>query len=154
MTTLADARAQVIAGLDEGTTCPCCQQFCKEYKRRLNAGMAAALIWIVRQFEATGQWINVPKEAPRFVLRTKEYGTLKHWRLIESKPNVDDETKRTSGEWRPTEQGIAFVHMRIRVPSHVYLYNNQVRGWADKQVTIAQCLGKKFSYRELMQKTL
>jgi len=132
-------------------TCPVCDQNCKVYKRKLNSGMAAALCWLVRVFD--GGWIDVPSDAPRFVLRTKEYGTVRHWGLIEQRPNDDNPSKKESGLWMPTEEGIAFAKGQIRVPKHVYLYNNKPLQFSDEDTNIVEALGDKFDYAELMQPT-
>lgn len=147
---LATARREVMAHLDEGTTCPCCDQFCKEYKRKLNSGMAAGLVWLVREFLKDRDWINIPNRGPRFLLRTGgQFSVLAHWGLIVQKVN-DDGDKRTSGLWKPTKKGVDFVLRKRTVPSHVYLYNNEVRGWEDAEIDIDTALGNKFSYKELM----
>ena len=149
-TTIAQARRSVMSNIEEGTTCPCCDQYCRLYKRKLNSGMAAGLVWLVRQYLKDRQWVDIPNRAPRFLLRTGgQFSVLAHWGLIEQRINEDDK-KRTSGFWRPTKKGIDFVKRRISVPSHVHLYNNEVRGWSDKNLDIDAALGKKFSYKELM----
>jgi len=153
--TLDQARDRVFANLDNGSFCPCCGQFCKLYKRKLNSGMSAALIWIVRRYERERDWINVPRDAPRFVLRTKEYGTTRHWGLLMQKPHDpedDDGQTKTSGLWKPTEKGIRFVHNRISIPKRVHLYNNQVLGWSEERITIEEALGSPFNYAELMSR--
>ena len=39
-------RAEVQAGLDDGTICPCCDKYVRRYRRKLNASMARSLIWL------------------------------------------------------------------------------------------------------------
>jgi hypothetical protein len=137
--------------LEEGTTCPCCDKYCKIYKRKLNSTMAYALIWIVKRYQATGALINIPREAPKPISNTHQHATLRHWGLVESAPVAKGQDKKHSGLWRPTQRGIDFVHRRIKVPSHLYEYNNEVQSWSDTHITIDIALGTKFSYKELMR---
>lgn len=149
---LEEARELVQSQLDDGVTCPCCAQFCKRYRRKLNSGMAATLCWLVRwaKSQPRGAYVYVNKTAPRFVLRRGgEWTLLQHWGLIEEKPKDPDADERTSGRWRPTQEGVNFALQRTTVPSHVLTYN---KGGllAGDQVTIRTCLGNHFSYKELM----
>jgi hypothetical protein len=139
--------------------CPACDQNCKVYKRKLNSGMAAALCWMVKEY--SGDWINVPESAPRFVLVTKEYATLRHWGLVEKMPcdsGLEDEADQAvvaasgvTGMWRPTNRGIEFVNRRLRVPRHVFLYNNRLLRFSDEDTDIVEALGDHFDYEELMR---
>lgn len=147
---LRSARQRVQHHLPEGITCPCCGQLCKLYRRSLNSGMTRSLIWLVRYQEWSGEeWIDVPKHAPRYVLASREMGKLVHWGLAEDKPN-DDDRQRTSGMWRPTKKGIAWVYMEVTVPSHVLLYNNQLYGFSGQPVNVQEALGQRFDYETLM----
>jgi hypothetical protein len=148
---LEDVRNEVLDGIKnkDGMVCPTCDQFCKMYKRKLNAGMAATLCWLVREFK--GDWINIPQCAPRFVIKSNEHGKLAHWKLVEQKSNLDDPTKKDSGIWKPTELGISFVNQESNVPKHVFLYNNSVQGFSDSTTSIKEALGDKFDYSELMK---
>ena len=133
----------------EMLSCPVCKQNCKIYRRKLNSGMAATLCWLVSEYH--GVWIDVPRVAPRFVLKSNEHGKLVHWGLIKQKPNLDDLTKKTSGIWMPTERGILFAEGRIEVPSHVLLFDNTFHGFSEEQTTIREALGNRFNYEELMK---
>lgn len=146
--TITAARQEVMSHLDEGITCPCCDQFCKLYKRKLNSGMARILIWLVKVYDGKN-WVNVPEQAPVFVRRSNEVSRLCLWGLARERPSEDPD-QRNSGFYKPTRKGYQFVHRQISVPSHVHVYNNTIMGWSDKQIDIVACLGQKFSYRELM----
>lgn len=144
--TLLDARRYVQNKREEGVFCPCCGQYAKTYRRKLNSEMALWLIWLVKQFKLKpDDWVDV-KTAP---LRGGDYGKLIHWGLAAQCLNTD-KTKRTSGLWKPTEKGIHFSQRRVRVPSHVYLYNNEVLGFRDTLIDIEEALGERFDYAELM----
>lgn len=151
--TVQAARDTLLAKIEndkKGTCCPCCGQRCVYYRRPLNSGMAATLVWLVKTFRNFPDWIHVQAIAPRHVIRSNEIGKLVHWGLVLLKPNDDDDSKRTSGHWKPTEKGIDFVDRRIRVPKYVFLYDNIVQGFSDKLITIDDALGDKFNYAALM----
>ena len=148
---LQDAIDIVEAGIDEGVICPCCGQYCKRYKRKLNSSMAAGLVWLVHKAGGARNWINVQREAPRRLVQSFQLGTLKHWGLVEQKKNERTE-KRTSGIWRPTELGRRFVINRWQVmPTHVFIRNGDREGYADETCTIEEALGEDFDYAELMR---
>ena len=145
--TLAEAKMWLQGQLEEGVMCPCCSQYARIYKRKLNSTMGYALLWLCRAY--SGDWINVPKKGPRSVIATNQLGTLALWGVIEQKPNVDSR-KKHSGFWRPTRQGQDFANERVMLPTHVYLYNNKVQRWSNERGDIREALGKYFDYAELM----
>jgi hypothetical protein len=151
--TLDEAREWVSENLEDGAECPCCGQLAKLYKRKLNSSMARSLIWLVRHAGPVArEWVDVAQEAPKWLLKSRELPKLAHWGLIEEMPkDPDDTTRRTSGTWRPTEEGVDFVYVRIKATARVHLYNNTLEGFdEDEYITIKQALGKKFDYEELM----
>lgn len=145
--TVTSAKNWLRAHAERGAICPCCKQYVKIYRRALGTQMARWLIWLVRSWEHTPMhWIDV-KESP---VRGGDYAKLLHWGLVEQKqPSRDSDTKDT-GLWRPTHLGIDFVMRRTRVPSHVYIYNNNRLKFEAHTVDIVEALGKRFSYKELM----
>lgn len=158
--TLDDAKVWLRDRAREGEICPCCEQYVKVYKRALNAQMARWLIWLVRCYrqsvlasdgnDSIKQWVDI-KGSP---VRGGDYAKLVHWALVEHKRNEKDATRKDSGLWRPTQRGVDFVFRRCSVPSHVYLYDNRRLNWDDntiRQVTVVDCLDKKFNYEELMK---
>lgn len=147
--TLAGAREWLHNRLDDGVECPCCDQYAKLYKRKLNSGMARSLFWLVNSQNDPDQWIDVPSTAPRHVMRSREFGKLAHWGLTESKSSEATERK-CSGIWRPTKRGIQFVKREIVVPSYAFIYNNQVVRFSSESLTIMEALGEHFKYDELM----
>ena len=150
--TLKQARELLLNGVGAGTVCPCCRQFAKVYRRALNAPMARWLIWIVKAFLVECRWYDF-RESPMIQARKGggDFAKLLHWGLIQTaEPSQVQNTKRTSGLYRPTSKGINYALGRMSVPSHVFLYNNTVAGWSDKKVTIQEALGEQFDYRALM----
>ena len=74
---------------------------------------------------------------------------LPFWGLIQCRPN-DEPTKKHSGVWRPTKLGYDFSRDRVTVPRTAVVHNNVLDRLEGDQIGIRQCLGKKFSYEELM----
>jgi hypothetical protein len=151
---LSSAQADVHAGRATGVVCACCAQFCKTYKRKLDSTMARALMWLVFQADAEDRnWVNI-QNGPKWLLKTKPLATTRHWGLIEPMPadmrDLVSDGKRSSGIWRPTELGVSFVFNRARVPSHVFIYNNQCVGAPATTTDIVDALGRGFNYQELM----
>lgn len=154
--TVTHAQAYVRSHREDGVVCPCCGQYCKVYHRTLNSAMAQFLIWLVLEYEkrtscvSGNVWINV-NDGPLIQNRKGggDFAKLRYWGLIEQMAN-EDETKRTSGYWRPTQTGIDFVYDKVTVPKKVRLYLNEPIGFAEERVTIQNALGTKFNYQELM----
>jgi len=131
--------------------CPCCGQRCQVYRQKLYSTMAKFLVILVKAWEEKKDWVNV-RDDPRFkgVTRNGNYAYLKHWNLVIQRPNGSDSNIRTSGMWMPSQSGIDFVYKRLSVPSHVYIFDNRVQRWEDKQFTIEDALTSKFNYAELI----
>ncbi len=148
MDTIAQAKKFLRANFDKpaGVKCPCCGQHVKLYKRKLNREMAAWLGWLVSASEqAEDGWVDV-KASP---VRGGDYAKISHWGLIEQKPN-DDPKKKQSGIWRPTTKGKDFVSGKLRLPSHVLLFDNREYGWSEKLIHFDEALGRDFVYKEIL----
>jgi len=117
---LQEAQQRVKLAMDskKKMQCPCCGKSVSPHRKRaLNDKMAEFLVLLVRRFRATkGQWVHTDT----IDSRGGDYAKLRHWGLIENKPN-DDPSKSSSGFWRPTQKGIDFVDRKISVPSHIHL---------------------------------
>jgi len=162
--TLEDAKRWLRARWEEGADCPCCGQFVKLYKRKLNGSMAYALILIYRYFEPNYHgWLHVPSylnEAPipaevSAAIRG-DWAKLRFWDLLIEDTRTRDDGSRRAGFWRITEHGRLFVRGLVRVPKYVYLYNKKVvqrRSPDGTSINIKEALGDKFNYSELMAAT-
>ena len=150
MNTLAEARKRVQIGMDDadGIICPCCGQKAKRYRRTLTSEVGRFLIHLVGLFQRNnGDWVDVR----RIDVRGGDYAKAAYWSLACKAPNTDP-TKRTSGLWRPTLRGSAFVWGRVAVPRYAYVFNGQCERVDGPPTTIEEVLGKSFDYRELMQR--
>ncbi len=144
----------------DGVVCPCCDQFCKLYRRKLNSGMARALIAIATvqnrvETQTRELDINFFVETPKLRFSNGEYARLRWWGLLEQRKLRQDEKesgeKKNSGRWRLTDKGRQFVEGKIRIPRDIFIYNNVVTGFSIEDISIHEALGKKFNYDELMK---
>lgn len=155
-TTVLDAKAFLKEHYVKGINCPCCNQFVKLYKRKLNSGMAWTLIQIYFETQKCKAdsamdsllWIPV-KEFLRVnkFHNGHDWTLLQHWGLLEERKT--DSGLPNSGRWRITENGDKFVRLQLKVPKQLNFYNSKVYGKSDEMIDIKQALGNKFDYREL-----
>jgi len=148
--TLSLARMYLYDNLDEGVRCPCCHKFARRYRRRFNGTMARSLMWLVRAYAETGDWVNVAKTAPRWVVRSNQLPTIRWWKLAIRPADCEDPKLKHSGSWKPTEKGIAFVNREIKIPSTCVTWNGEVEDLEGDYVDIKEILGVKFDYSEVM----
>lgn len=151
--TIKEAQKKLRDGMDNGTTCPCCHQHVKMYKRVLNSSMAYGLIimWKLHKEKGPSTYLKMNEEIAKLGIPSSniEYPKLKYWGFVEEMPN-DDDSKRTSGLWRMTSKGINFVNGITKVPSHVKVYNQLTYGFVGDYINIKQALRNKYDYYELM----
>lgn len=129
-----------------GAECPCCGQYARRYRRKLNSNMAASLIkaWCV----AGDEWFHAPTVLGR---NDGELAKLRYWGLVEEERRARPDGGR-AGWWRVTPQGKIYVKGHTSVPAHALIYDGQLLRLdaSSGRVTIHDALGDKFSYRELM----
>lgn len=144
-TTLQEARSWLRDQLDTGQHCPCCTQLAKVYRRKINSGMAVALIAMYRH--AGGEWFRMPEIAHRWQSRSE--AQLAYWGLIEESTEKREDGGR-AGWWRITPQGLRFVTDDELLPKYARIYDGRCLGFAGEPLGIRDALGTVFSYRELM----
>lgn len=131
-----------------GASCPCCGQHAQVYRRKIYKRMAKVLLWLVDEFEKTGDWV-VLKEGPLF--RGGDNAKLAYWGLVQTRTirKTIEGHKRSSGEWMPTTLGVRFVKKGAKIPEYAYVYNGQVVGFSEERVMIGDCLEGDFDYSEI-----
>lgn len=136
---------------EDGGDCPCCGRWGKIYKYKVNATMARGLMWMY-SVSPLGEWVNIQERGPKWLLRSKSLSTAKHWGLIERLELDDEENKDTrhSGVWRLTLRGREFVKNKTLIEEHVFIFDDRIVKFSKSMASIVDCLGKKFSYTELM----
>jgi hypothetical protein len=94
-------------------------------------------------------WIHTAKLAPRWMMQSKSFSTMRHWGLVEAAPN-DDENKKGAGVWRLTPKAYTFLQGKLRIPKKAFVYNRTLVGYGDQLIYFNECFGKYFSYEEIM----
>ncbi len=149
--TLEEAKAELRKVAAKGGRCPCCNQFVKVYRRKLNSGMAKALIkfYLFECQGERGRWIHWREASGHIEQFCAEYSKLAYWGLLEPMPHIEGE-KKSSGMWRVTEAGRDWVNVETRVPSHALIYDGKLIRLEGEGITIITVLSNKFDYFELM----
>jgi hypothetical protein len=161
VTTLEQAKQWLRERVKEGAECPCCTQFAKVYRRKLNSSMAYALILVDRFFRSnpTEQWLHVPSHLADLGLPGKtaaairgDWAKLLHWNMLIERQGESTSGTPHSGYYGITDVGRGFVGGKIRVPRFAYFYDSKcLRLDADIDTDIHEALGDKFDYAELMR---
>ena len=150
ITTIQEAKQYLKSNYEKGVSCPCCGQFVKLYKRKINSGMSLGLLYLYK-INGGGDFIHVPTAFTQRKINhaNLELAKLLYWELVEERLSTEDD-KKNSGYWKLTNKGIDYVLNRIKVPKHVFIYNNKVKGFSNNSTGITESLGDKFNYHELM----
>ena len=138
-----------------GCDCPVCGQFVKVYKRTITSFMASQLIEAYLKF-GYGQddsWFHIT-DLPTASQGGGEFARLRFWDLVEERlHNKGEEGKRNSGYWRVTSRGFMFATGNSMEEKYTLMYNGQCLGSEGELVNIRDCLGEKFDFKELMDRT-
>lgn len=143
--TLKEARDLLRTLVDDGHACPLCTRFAKVYRRKVTSSMARMLI---RMYRAGGtDWVYLP--SLRDGNGAMDTTMTQYWGLIEEE-RVKREDGGRAGWWRLTPLATRFVLGQATVPKYARIYDGRCLGLTGEPVTIHDCLGSKFNYRELM----
>jgi len=146
--TVNQAKQLLALHRDEGMDCPCCDQFVKVYKRRIHSTMAKHLIQFYQHIRGTLYWSAHVRD---FIDgHPGDFAKLAHWGLILSRGHTGAEDKKHSGEWYMSSEGKKFAEGHLVVPEFAYIYAGTKLRLEGRAVDIRDCLGKKYSYREVM----
>lgn len=148
---LEKARQLVEYNKRKGIDCPCCGQFYKVYKRKLNSSMARALIAIYNEASnRPREWLYIPSFLSDHKLNANT-ALLRYWNLIEPMESANLKTNLTRGMWKITGTGIAFVEGKIRVLKYGLFCNQKFLGFDGTETTsIEESLGDHFNLEELL----
>lgn len=155
MNTLEEAKEFLKQNWEYGTTCPCCNQHVKLYRRKLNSAMAYGLIILTqnRNNVDTSDWFHLENYLKPIEVASTLRGDmpkLRHWGLIEAKKARRDDGDKRNGYYRVTQRGRDFVEGKLSVQQKVKLYNKDFYGYEGDYITIKDALGSHFNYSELM----
>lgn len=143
--TVHEARRYVYENAGEGTSCPCCGQMVKRYKRKLYGAMIERL---ARAYNRFGM-------APFHLMRDfngehpGDFAKLRYWGMIEEQANTNT-NKRTSGYWRVLPLGREFLAGRASVFSDADVLLGDLVGLSGTMVTVSDVMGETFNFKELM----
>lgn len=133
-----------------GAICPCCDRFDSVFDRKVNLAsvkVLARLYWWTNRhgvgFHHYRDFIKgqTGRDFTAFCIPLK---------LIERRPlDPHNKKQKTSGMYRITDRGRAFVEGRLAIAARVLLYHNESVGFSDKHQYIA-AFWPDFDYEELM----
>lgn len=147
--TLLEARRMVQHGRVDGITCPCCDQFAKVYRRKLNASMARALLALARRPDL--EWVHLFDFLQQESIQHSDAPMLRHWGLIEDRGDERADGNPRAGFYRLTDRGRSYACRPDAIlPRHALIYNDHLLGFSEETTTLRQALGSKFDYSELI----
>lgn len=139
---------------EEGSSCPCCNQLVKVYRRKLNSNMCIFLKSLAKQVNE-----NILNGGVGYVhyseceFSGRDYNQLAHWGLIDAL-YCDKTKKRTSGMWTITQYGEDFLSGKVKVRKYILCYNGKTKIDDESElISFEQALGSSFDYKELMKGT-
>jgi hypothetical protein len=146
---LREVKQWLLDRVFEGETCPCCGQFAKVYRRKINSTQARALVIIYR--ECGTEWGHLPTLRMHLAPHhSNEEPKLRYWDLIEEESVVRPDGGR-AGWWRVTPEGEQWVRGLSRVAKYALIYNGEcIRLDSVQTVSVQESLGDRFDYTELM----
>lgn len=128
--------------------CPCCGRYAKVYKRKIHNTVARQMIKMLK-IGGDRVFVHARDLVIPGLSGMCDLGKAQYWGLVEQKESADS-NQRSSGYWRLTERGVRFVKAECKIPAHVMVFDNRVIERGGEYVSIYDCLGEKFSYKELM----
>lgn len=151
MTTVSIAKQFLKDNWVEGTTCLCCGQTVKLYKRSITSSMAYSLIkYSENQVGAYKHAQTYFHERGHMYAGGGDFPKLRFWGLIEKRGDSKEDGNPNSGYYAITQKGLNFVNNDITVPKYMYIYLNKVRKQSEEQVNIVESLGNSFRYSDLV----
>lgn len=134
---------------EEGVRCGGCDQLVKLYKRTIYGIMVYSLIQLYKL--PRGEYHHIGKLVKAGVAGGGDFAKLVYWGLVEEEPkDPENKEKRTSGMWKITPTGVAFVENRQTVPRYARVYDSRFLGLIGDQIGVKDVIGKKFNYEDLM----
>lgn len=137
--------------------CPTCNRTAMACKTTLNSTLTWMLIRLYRvSMERTGKpggFIHVNDFSPGRHSTGRNFCIVHHWGLATSAEAEPDEDKNSSGYWRLTAKGIAFIMGELDIPKYIFVFGNKVINTGKDTWDVHAALKNKFSYSELMNVT-
>lgn len=133
--------------------CPCCKRMARISKRKIHTSIALMLIklyhvqFVKPHLGMRPGWIHL-EDFKSERTSGNDFSIVKLWGLATPKPAGYEEDKRSSGYWRLTSLGKAFVLGEIRIPRTLEVFDNKVFRKSPETVDIKMALKDNFSYYE------
>ena len=109
--------------------CECCGQSTWEHKHTLTQGLAVALLTFNSKLGGFG---SIAEVLPHNGICN--FQKLKHWVLVQKVEG------QGSGIWQITPTGDDFINGRLKLPKHVWTFNDQTVEFEGDIVTCRDCL--------------
>jgi len=101
----------------------------------MNSKLLDSLTWMIDAADGSHyKWLNIPKEAPRWMINDRTYNRLRYWGLAEHRMIKTEAMNRKAGMWRPTMLGIEWRRGIKEIPKTVYVLNGEVQGFGKKTI--------------------
>jgi len=133
----------VDAAVNGGAICPCCSQFVKVYKRKINSAMAKALVDLYKEGK-TFKFVHGPT-----VTTCREVSKLSWWGLVVEESTLRPDGGR-SGYWRVTKKGEQFIKKQIKCQKYAHVFDGKILNHVGDFINIEDAFGSPFHYNELM----
>jgi len=153
---LAHLRERHAAAIDaaepgESVMCAVCLRPHRNYRRKLNSGMAATAVKLYQLGNGPAMdWVNVVRLFPNTTHRGGEWAQIRHWGLALPR-DVRTNTSNSPGDWHLTPLGVAFVEGRIEVPRYIETRDGELLRKSEETISIVGALGNAFNYAELLR---
>ena len=158
--TIKQARDIMRPLLETGTICPCCSQSVKLYRRPLSSAMALGILLLFNETQKlplqNEAWIHLEsffKEQDCDQSIRGDCPKLRFWGLLQPKEGEKTDGNPNNGYYKLTDAGKLFAQDKLKVSSHVRIYNNTFYGFPtdSKEIGIQEALKNKFNYSEIIQ---
>jgi hypothetical protein len=155
--TIKEARDLMRPHLKKGVVCLCCHQRAQLYCRRMTSSMVYGLILLyresIKQVDPEHHYVHLenffkPLDIPSSI--RADVPKLRFWGLIELMEGERPDGNPSTGFYRITKEGIAFVLGKALVFRSIKIYNNTFYGYDGPEIDIHGAIKGKFNYSELM----
>lgn len=147
-TTLDESKEWLQENVDEGAICPCCERFDKIYNRRVCVSAITNLVSLYRVTKNKGAGYYHYSDFFAGKVFPGDMARLRFIGLV-SRDDTEVGTKKTSGMYKITEDGIAFVNGHLAIPERMFFYHDQLVAVSPEEKHIQE-LWPDFNYQELM----
>ncbi len=131
-----------------GAICPCCDRWAKIHRRRIPASAVRVLVQLFTYSQTHGDGFHHYTDFKKSKVGW-EFVLFRYFGLIERQEKAPDH-KKTSGMYRMTDMGRAFVRGDTTIPRRVHLFDTQMVGHSPRRQYITD-IWPDFNYRELMR---